>query len=147
MKKNVMDTLRERGFIKQTVFEEDLYKLLGSESVPFYIGFDPTADSLHAVSYTHLCDGENEQSGLLAGHSHALGVPDEIVEAGTKENATSICIFDETGKDVTGNYAVAYRKGTLTVTRRPVVIETAGNSWVYDGKLHTDLSLIHIWGV
>lgn len=90
-------------------------------------------------AYT-VCDGENEQSGLLAGHSHALGVPDEIVEAGTKENATSICIFDETGKDVTGNYAVAYRKGTLTVTRRPVVIETAGNSWVYDGKLHTDFA-------
>ena len=44
---NVMDTLRERGFIKQTVFEEDLYKLLGSEKVSFYIGFDPTADSLH----------------------------------------------------------------------------------------------------
>ena len=41
MNKNVMDTLRERGFIKQTVFEEDLYKLLGSESVPFYIGFTP----------------------------------------------------------------------------------------------------------
>lgn len=40
MAKNVMDTLRERGFIKQTVYEEELYKLLGSESVPFYIGFD-----------------------------------------------------------------------------------------------------------
>ena len=35
MAKNVMDTLRERGFIKQTVFEEDLYELLGKESVPF----------------------------------------------------------------------------------------------------------------
>ena len=29
--KNVMDTLRERGFVKQTVFEDDLYKLLGEE--------------------------------------------------------------------------------------------------------------------
>ena len=37
-KKNVMDTLRERGFIKQVVFEEDLYKLLGEQSVSFYIG-------------------------------------------------------------------------------------------------------------
>ena len=33
---NVMDTLRERGFIKQTVYEEDLYKLLGEQSVTFY---------------------------------------------------------------------------------------------------------------
>ena len=29
--KNVMDTLRERGFIKQTVYEDELYEKLGSE--------------------------------------------------------------------------------------------------------------------
>ena len=51
MSKNVFDVLKERGFIKQTVFEEDLYKMLGSESVPFYVGFDPTADSLHIGHY------------------------------------------------------------------------------------------------
>jgi len=51
---NVMDVLRERGFIKQTVYEEDLYRLLGSESVPFYIGFDPTADSLHVGHFMQL---------------------------------------------------------------------------------------------
>lgn len=89
-------------------------------------------------AYT-VCDGENEQSGLLAGHSHALGVPDEIVEAGTKENATSICIFDETGKDVTGNYAVAYRKGTLTVTPRPIEVTAGSDEKIYDGTpLTTD---------
>ena len=54
MQKNIMDVLRERGFIKQTVYEEELYKLLGTESVPFYIGFDPTADSLHVGHYLQL---------------------------------------------------------------------------------------------
>ena len=49
--KNVFDVLKERGFIKQTVFEDELYQLLGKESVPFYIGFDPTADSLHIGHY------------------------------------------------------------------------------------------------
>ena len=29
--KNVMDTLRERGFIKQTVYEEELYEKLGTK--------------------------------------------------------------------------------------------------------------------
>lgn len=48
---NVFDVLKERGFIKQTVFEDELYKLLGSEKVPFYVGFDPTADSLHIGHY------------------------------------------------------------------------------------------------
>lgn len=65
MKKNVMDTLRERGFIKQTVYEEDLYKQLGSESVGFYIGFDPTADSLHVGHYVQLVAMRHMQ---LAGH-------------------------------------------------------------------------------
>ena len=51
---NILDTLRARGFVKQTVYEEDLYKLLGSESVPFYIGFDPTADSLHVGHFVQL---------------------------------------------------------------------------------------------
>ena len=50
-KKNVFDVLKERGFIKQTIFEDELYEKLGSESVPFYIGFDPTADSLHIGHY------------------------------------------------------------------------------------------------
>ena len=45
--KNVFDVLNERGFIKQTTHEDEIKKLLGEEKVKFYIGFDPTADSLH----------------------------------------------------------------------------------------------------
>jgi tyrosyl-tRNA synthetase len=44
---NVYDVLKERGFIKQTTHEEEIRELLGKEKVTFYIGFDPTADSLH----------------------------------------------------------------------------------------------------
>ncbi len=47
MKENVYDILDRRGFIKQTVYKDDLYAMLGSRSVTFYCGFDPTADSLH----------------------------------------------------------------------------------------------------
>ena len=52
--KNVLDTLKERGYVKQTVYEDELYELLGKESVPFYIGFDPTADSLHVGHFVQL---------------------------------------------------------------------------------------------
>jgi tyrosyl-tRNA synthetase len=48
---NVLDTLRERGFLQQITFEDELCKLLENESVTFYIGFDPTADSLHIGHY------------------------------------------------------------------------------------------------
>jgi tyrosyl-tRNA synthetase len=44
---NVFDVLKERGFIKQTTHEDEIRELLGREKVRFYIGFDPTADSLH----------------------------------------------------------------------------------------------------
>ena len=41
---HILDTLKERGFIAQVTFEDDLYKQLERESTPFYVGFDPTAD-------------------------------------------------------------------------------------------------------
>ena len=49
--KNVLDVLTERGFVKQTVYGEDLKKKLETEKISFYVGFDPTADSLHIGHY------------------------------------------------------------------------------------------------
>ena len=51
---NVLDVLRARGYIKQTVYEDELYELLGKESVTFYTGYDPTADSLHVGHFVTL---------------------------------------------------------------------------------------------
>ncbi len=51
MAKSVYDVLKERGFIKQTIYDEDLQKMLAEEKVSFYVGFDPTADSLHIGHY------------------------------------------------------------------------------------------------
>ena len=78
---NVMDTLRERGFIKQTVFEEDLYKLLGEQKVSFYIGFDPTADSLHVGHYlammamSHMQKAGHRPIVLIGGGTGMIGDP------------------------------------------------------------------------
>ncbi|MFM1538870.1 tyrosine--tRNA ligase [Helcococcus bovis] len=44
--KSVYDELVERGYLDHCTHEEDLKKLLIEEKVPFYIGFDATADSL-----------------------------------------------------------------------------------------------------
>jgi tyrosyl-tRNA synthetase len=81
MKKNALDILRERGFIKQTVFEEDLYKLLDTESVPFYVGFDPTADSLHVghflalMAMSHLQKAGHKPIVLIGGGTAMIGDP------------------------------------------------------------------------
>ncbi|MCK9575903.1 MAG: tyrosine--tRNA ligase [Clostridia bacterium] len=43
---NALIELKKRDLVKQTVFEEDLQKLLGEKSVTFYMGFDATGESL-----------------------------------------------------------------------------------------------------
>lgn len=47
MSQNVYDVLVERGYIKQLTHEKEIKELLENEKITFYIGFDPTADSLH----------------------------------------------------------------------------------------------------
>ncbi len=80
-KTNIMDTLRARGFIKQTVYEDDLYELLGKESVPFYIGFDPTADSLHVghflalMAMSHMQKAGHKPIVLIGGGTAKIGDP------------------------------------------------------------------------
>lgn len=42
---SVIDTLKERGYLKQLSHEEEIKELLEKEKITFYIGFDPTADT------------------------------------------------------------------------------------------------------
>ena len=78
---NVMDVLKARGFVKQTVFEEELYEKLGKESVPFYIGFDPTADSLHVghfmqlIAMHHMQQAGHKPIILIGGGTAMIGDP------------------------------------------------------------------------
>ena len=51
---NVYDVLKERGLIAQVTHEDEIRQLLGSEKVTFYIGFDPTADSLHVGHFLQM---------------------------------------------------------------------------------------------
>ena len=52
--KNVFDILEERGYIEQLTHPTEIKELFGKESVPFYIGIDPTADSLHVGHFVSL---------------------------------------------------------------------------------------------
>ena len=79
--KNVFDVLKERGFIKQSIYEDELYKMLGEESVTFYVGFDPTADSLHIghlvgiMMLSHLQRSGHRPIVLLGGATGMIGDP------------------------------------------------------------------------
>ncbi|SEF52758.1 tyrosyl-tRNA synthetase [Caloramator fervidus] len=51
---SILDVLKERGYIEQFSHEEEIKELLDKEKVTFYIGFDPTADSLHVGHFIQL---------------------------------------------------------------------------------------------
>lgn len=79
--KNVFDTLKERGLIAQTTHENEIRELLGKEKITFYIGFDPTADSLHIGHFMQLIVMKHMQNAghrpivLLGGGTTMVGDP------------------------------------------------------------------------
>lgn len=78
---NVYDTLLERGFIKQMTHEEEIKELLGKEKITFYIGFDPTADSLHVGHFlqlmvmAHMQRAGHRPIALIGGGTAMIGDP------------------------------------------------------------------------
>ena len=47
MEKKLFDILKERGYIKDLTHEQEIVDLINGEPMTFYLGIDPTADSLH----------------------------------------------------------------------------------------------------
>ncbi|MBQ6998979.1 MAG: tyrosine--tRNA ligase [Clostridia bacterium] len=79
--RNVYDVLSERGLIAQVTHEEEIRELLGKEKVTFYIGFDPTADSLHVghflqmVVMRHMQMHGHRPIALVGGGTGHIGDP------------------------------------------------------------------------
>ncbi len=81
---NVFDILEERGYIEQLTHEKEVKELFQKESVPFYIGFDPTADSLHVGHFVSM---------MVASHMQKCGhKPIILIGGGT------VTIGDPSGK-------------------------------------------------
>lgn len=79
---NIFEELEQRGLIKQTTNAEKLRQLLNSDTpVTFYIGFDPTADSLHVghllqvVTAKRLVDAGHRAIMLVGGATALIGDP------------------------------------------------------------------------
>lgn len=79
--RNVYDVLMERGYIEQVTHEEEVRALLGKERVTFYIGFDPTADSLHLGHFIqimvmmHMQRAGHKPIALVGGGTAKIGDP------------------------------------------------------------------------
>mgnify|MGYP004450300579 CR=1 FL=1 len=73
------DELVARGLIAQVTNEEEIKKMINEGKATFYIGFDPTADSLHVGHFMALClmkrlqMGGNKPIALLGGGKGLIG--------------------------------------------------------------------------
>lgn len=78
---NVFDTLKERGFVAQLTHEDAIKEMLGKEQVTFYIGFDPTADSLHVGHFlqmmvmAHMQKAGHRPIAIIGGGTTMVGDP------------------------------------------------------------------------
>ena len=78
---SVLDTLVERGFVHQLTHEEEIAELLAKEKITFYIGFDPTADSLHVGHFlgmmvmAHMQRAGHRPICLIGGGTAMVGDP------------------------------------------------------------------------
>ena len=78
---SVFDVLQERGFIAQVSHEDEIREMLEKEKITFYIGFDPTADSLHVghfialMAMAHMQRAGHRPIALLGGGTGMIGDP------------------------------------------------------------------------
>ena len=77
----VWDELKARGLIAQVTDEEEIKEMVNNGKATFYIGFDPTADSLHVGHFMALClmkrlqMAGNKPIALLGGGTGMIGDP------------------------------------------------------------------------
>ena len=77
----VYEELQERGLIAQVTNEEEIRKMVNEGKAIFYIGFDPTADSLHVGHFMALClmkrlqTAGNKPIALVGGGTGMIGDP------------------------------------------------------------------------
>ena len=93
---NIIDILYERGFIENTTHDKELSQYLKNENVTCYIGFDPTASSLHVGSLVPLMTLAYMQKhgyrpiALVGGGTGLVGDPSGKTETRQLLNAESI---------------------------------------------------------
>ncbi|MBQ3901783.1 MAG: tyrosine--tRNA ligase [Lachnospiraceae bacterium] len=77
----IYEELTERGLIAQVTDEENVRRLVNEGKATFYIGFDPTADSLHVGHFMALClmkrlqEAGNKPIALVGGGTGMIGDP------------------------------------------------------------------------
>ncbi len=78
--------------------------------------------------------GYTPDRAMLAGYLLCVTDVPELTAAGEMENKLALSVTDSFGNDMNRNFAINYTYGTLTVTHRPITVQTKGAQRVYDGN-------------
>ncbi len=128
---NIYDELTARGLIAQVTDEKEIVSLVNNGKATFYIGFDPTADSLHVGHFMALClmkrlqMAGNKPIALLGGGTGMIGDPSgrtDLRQMMTKETIAHniscfekqmerFITFEKTPEDRSSNKAIMVNNG------------------------------------
>ncbi len=81
MSNNIFEVLTQRGYTEQLTHPDEIRDILNNKSISFYIGFDPTADSLHVGHFISLMVASHMQKAghrpiiLIGGGTATIGDP------------------------------------------------------------------------
>jgi len=131
MQANAFDILKERGFIAQCTHEDELRELMGKEKLTFYMGYDPTADSLHVghfltmMAHSHMQQAGHRLITLMGTGTGMIGDP-------TDRTDMRRVLTDE---EVTHNIACFKKQCSRFIDYDNGKAIMEENSWLLDLKL------------
>ena len=70
---------------------------------------------------------------LKSGHRADVTVTGEQTRAGESDNTIQVRIYDIAGADVTSDYTIGYKLGTLKVSHKDLTVKSLGATKTYDG--------------
>lgn len=134
------------NFITATVVDENGFDCTDSYKIEYQYGtlkVNPRKLVLVSPGSTKAYDGEPlkaegyeiaEETSVAENQTLDVTVKGEQTEIGSCFNEMTAVIKDAAGEDVTSNYDIEYRAGTLAVLKRSIVIETASETFRYNGE-------------
>ena len=120
--------LKTRGLIYQTTNEEQLKNLLDGEPTTFYLGIDPTADSLHLG---HLCSLRTFRYLQEAGHKGILVVGGATAQVGDPSGRQDMrTMLNKKSVEDNVNQVIKFSKKFIRTDNENPAIIVSNNDWM-----------------
>jgi len=126
---NTYDILKQRGFVRQVTNEEAVRNAFATQKVTAYVGFDPTADSLHVgnllclMALAHIQRGGHRPIAIIGDGTAMIGDPSGKTEMRQMMTREQISANGEKIKDQIGRYFSLDGKKGLAIRNSSWLLE------------------------